>query len=228
MSTLNSLRTRVQQFLLATGVTAWNAETIDEMIRQALAEYSQANPRQVETVLTCPAAGREIALNALSELATVLDVWWPYSSTVTPQKWPPNRVRGFRLDWDDGQPLLTLTGDAGDQPASGDEVRIWYTTPQHLDGLDGAAGTTLPLVHESLVVIGAAALAAAARAALPSQGTSEAVSGQKWADAGLAQFHSRLDSIRGQVAARGPAFGQGWQLDDWENTGVTYPLPVHP
>lgn len=227
-ATLATLRARTQQFLLATGVTAWNTETLDEMLRQALAEYSQANPRQVETVLTLPAAGREIALSALPELVAVLDVWWPYSSTAA-EHWPPNRVRGFRLDWDDGQPLLTLTSDAADQPATGDEVRLWYATPQHLDGLDGAAGTTLPLIHEGLLVMGAAGYAAFGRAAfMDADQPGVAAALQKWSGAILAQFQTRLAELRRQVAAHGPAFGEGWHLDEWENQGVVYPLPTTP
>ena len=219
-ATLTTLRTRVLQFLLSSGLSAWNSETIDEMLRQALAEYSDVFPRQVETVITCPAAGREIALSALTELVNVLDVWWPYDSTA--DQWPPNRVAGFRLDWDDGQPLLTLTCTAGPEPQANDEVRLWYTTPHHLDGLDGAAGTTILLQHESLIVYGAAAYTALAQlSALVAAGTppagissaATAAAATRWAESCQAKYQGLLDRLHGATVTHGPAFGAGWPLD---------------
>ncbi len=209
-ATLTTLRARVQQFLLANGAAAWNLETIDEFIRQALADYSDVYPRQVETLLQLPAAGREIALNTLPELVDVADVWWPYLPAA--DTWPPNRVTGFRLDWDDGFPLLTLHSDIGNEPQANDYLRLWYVTPQHLDSLDGASGTTLPLAHESLLVAGAAAYAANARAAA---GDLPALAA--WADNQAAAFRGRLQSIRLRASRRGPAWGQGWAMDEWDD-----------
>ena len=134
---LAQLETRVRGFLSDVNATAYSTAQVDEAIRQALAEYSAATPRQLETFVTLIGPGRQIALNALDDIAAVLEVWWPFDPLAEPEVWPPNRVQGFRLDFDDGQPVLMLTTDLADEPQTNDNVKLWYTTPHHLDGLDG-------------------------------------------------------------------------------------------
>jgi hypothetical protein len=215
-ATLATLRARVQQFLSDAGAVAYTTAALDEAIRQALAEYSEVAPRQVDTVLTLPAAGREIALNALDELIAVLAVSWPYDSTT--EVWPPSEVSGFSLQFDDGQPLLTLTSFTGNQPQADDELRIWYATPQHLDGLDDAAGTTVPLAHESWLVLGAAGYAAIARAGdVTSRYAVSAVAQanlEDWGLTRLAQFRAKLAQYSITATQRGQTFAKGWPLDE--------------
>jgi hypothetical protein len=226
-ATLTSLETRVRQFLSDVSATAWSAGALDEAIRQAMAEYSNVMPRQVDTLITLVASGREIALDSLPEITAVLEVWWPFNSLA--EAWPPNRVSGFRLDFDDGSPVLTLTCDVGDEPQAGDEVRIWYATPQHLDGLDGATGTTLIPTHESTLVIGAAAFAATMRAGDVTSTYTQSVKVQAnleaWGAMRMAEFRGKLAQISAQSIVHGPAFAAGWHLDQWENQGVIYPQP---
>ncbi len=218
-ATLTTLRARVQQFLSDTGATAYTTAAIDEAIRQALAEYSEVLPRQLDTVITVPTAGREIALSALTDLVAVTDVYWPYHSH-EPEVWPPNLVAGFALSWDDGQPLLTLTCKTGSQPQANDELRLWYTTPQHLDGLDDAAGTTILVAHESWLVIGAAGYAEVPRAGDISATYTETARTQAnleaWGQMRLAQFRSKLAQLAITGAQRGQPFGAGWKLDEYD------------
>ena len=75
-----------------TANTIWPTATLDECLRLALHEYSDASPLQFETVITLPGDSREIALAALTGLEMVSDVWWPYDSAATTETWPPNRV----------------------------------------------------------------------------------------------------------------------------------------
>jgi len=217
-ATLSTLRARVQQCLSDVSATAYTTGALDEAIRQALAEYSEVFPRQVDTVLTLPAAGREIALDSLADLVDVVAVYWPYDSTT--DAWPPNLVQGFALTWDDGQPLLVLTSDQGLQPLAGDELRLWYTTPQHLDGLDDAAGTTLLATHEAWLVIGAAGYAALQRAgdvaSTYTQSPKLQANLEAWAQARLAQFRARLAAFSNAAASRGQPFGPGWKLDEFD------------
>jgi hypothetical protein len=229
MTTTNlaAFETRVRGFLSDANATAYSTAQIDEAIRQALAEYSAVYPREVDTFVTLPAAGREIDLSSLLELSAILEVWWPFDPTANPDVWPPNRVQGYRLGFDDGNPVLTLTTDLADEPQAGDNVRIWYTTPQHLDDLDGAAGTTYPTMHESTLVTGAAAFAAIMRAGDVT--STYAVSPrtqanlESWGYTRLAEFRGHLARYAAQSVVHGPAFAKGWGLDQWEDQGVIYP-----
>ena len=231
---LATMESRVRQMLTDTGATAYSVGTIDEAIRQAIAEYSDSFPRQVDTIVTLPAAGREIALANLTEINSVLAVYWPFD----PSKdvWPPNRVSGFRLDFDDGQPLLTLTSDLGDEPQANDDVRILYGTLHHLDDLDGAAGTSIPPSHESIIVLGAAGFAATMRSgdvtSTYTQTPRTLANLSVWAAMRVAEFRAKIARIAAQSIGHGPAFSAGWQLDQWEGQGVVYPHqgtpPVQP
>ncbi len=124
--------------------------------------YNLHLPLELETVLILPGDGREIALNTLTGLSKVTNVWWPYDSTT--EVWPPNRVRGFRVYWDDARPVLFLDRFDGDQPQTDDELRIWYTGMQTIQDLDSATTTTIPDEHYSLLCTGAAGHAAMSRA----------------------------------------------------------------
>jgi hypothetical protein len=219
--TLTQMEARLAAFLMDEANAVWTASALDEALRQALDEYSGANPLSLETVLTTPAAGREIALNGLSGLRQVTDVWWPYDSDAVKQGWPPNRPRGWRLWWDDAQPVLILDAESGAEPQTGDEVRVWYTAAQRIQGLDGADSTTLSAEHESLAVLGAAAYACWSRSVDQAETPSTAaVSTPNYAALALRflrLFRARLQEIRtGQGQARGAPFGLGWRLDRWD------------
>jgi hypothetical protein len=51
---ITDLRARVLVQLMDVAPAIWDADTINEAIRQALAEYGKARPLGVETVLTLP------------------------------------------------------------------------------------------------------------------------------------------------------------------------------
>lgn len=203
----------------ATAVT-WPPDTVAEALRLALHEYSQANPASMETVIDLPAAGREIALNDLDDLLDVTEVWWPYDSTT--EEWPPNRVHGFRLWWDDAQPVLSLSSSDGSQPQAADEVRIWYTVPQTIQNLDGADITTLRTVDDTLIVLGAAGHCCFSRSVDLTETPASAVT----ATPNYAALGSRfLKEFRYLLAKLRPAspmppgaapFGAGWSLDQWD------------
>lgn len=222
--TLAQYEARVSQFLMDASNTIWPTATLDECIRLALHEYSDANPLGMETVLTLPGDGREIALNGVSGLIRVTDVWWPYDSDATAETWPPNRVRGFRLYWDDDQPVLFLEVEDDAQPQQNDEVRIWYAKQRTIQNLDGASTTTIQAEHESWIAMGAAGYAVFARATdLAETAGVSAVStpnlaalGSRW----LRSFRANLADLRGQRnpgGPSGPVFGAGWRLDKWDD-----------
>lgn len=219
-SNLSQLQARVAQLLLDPTNAIFTTGLVQECLRSALSEYNEVNPLAKETVITLPAAGREIALNGIAGLVQVTEAWLPYDSLV--EQWPPNRVRGFRLWWDDAQPVLFLDLLRGAQPQANDNLRLWYTALQTIQDLDGADATTV--ADESLLVRGAAGLCCLARSVdLNETPQNMAVSTPNYgalADFYLNQerfgFYPRLDALRAQAQVRGPAFGAGWQLDKWD------------
>lgn len=221
MSTLAQLRDRVEVILSDTSNAIYSTGLIDECIRQCLHEYRQASPQESETVITLPGDGHEITLNSISGLLSVTDVYWPYDSTAS-EVWPPNRVKGFQLFWDNGLPLLILTNYEGSQPQQDDEVRVWYTLPHTIDGLDSGAGTTIPASHESALCNGAAGKAAQARIhdlaeVSGSDGYMMALIGT-WSQTLLTNWLSFLDTLRAQSSRSGLPFSKsGWKMDQWDN-----------
>ena len=228
MSTLAQLRTRVLQLLLDTGSAIYPSDLVDESLRQALHDYSQVRPLQMETVVTLPGDGREIALNGISELLEVTNVWWPYDSAATSETWPPNQVRGWHVYWDDAQAVLFLDQLEGAQPQMDDEVRVWYTTIQKVEGMDSAAATTVRIDHETGLCLGAAGYAALSRVVdlVETAGTDlYAMALQAtWGNAKLREFRRWLETLRAREVRSGtPAWGYGWSLDKWDNRSASYP-----
>ncbi len=219
-STLAQLEARVQSFLMD-AAAIFDATTVDEGLRLALHEYSQANPVGMETVITLPGTGREIALNALDGLLDVTDVWWPYDSDAD-ENWPPNRVQGFRVWWDDAQPVLHLSSKDGSQPQAADELRLWYTIPHKIQNLDAGDITTLRSVDETLIVLGAAGHACFSRSVdLSETASSSTTSTPNLAALGarfLKEFRYLLAKIKpaGPSIGGGEPFGAGWSLDQWD------------
>ena len=223
-STLSQFRSRLAARLVDSGSSVFATATLDEALLSALSEYTAALPLTAETVLVLPGAGREIALAGISGLLSVTDAWWPYDSAAAPaaEQWPPNRVAGFRLWWDDAQPVLFLNTRAGAQPRAGDEIRVWYTkvqTIQDLAGADGVAAaiTTVLAQHESGLVTGAAAYAAASEH-LDQVGAvhidpHEQPALQAWSSARYKEFQAFLSQVRNSAPSPGEPFGAGWALD---------------
>lgn len=222
MSTLAQLQARVAARLVDAANSVFSTATLDEALRSALSDYTAAAPLTAETVITLPGAGREIALNNVTGLSGVTDVWWPYdtAAAVADEVWPPNRVRGFRVWWDDAQPVLFLESFEGAQPQPDDELRLWYTRPHTIQNLDSAAVTTLPAHHESALVTGAAGYAALSEnvdqiGALHLDPT-ESAELRRWGSARLAEFQHFLATVRAAAPAPGPAFAAGWRMDRYE------------
>jgi len=220
MSTLAEIRDRVEVMLMDTGNAIWDADTIDEALRQALDQYNLVNPQHMETVITLPGDGREIALSGITGLLYVLNVWWPYDSDASEETWPPNRVRGWRVWWDDAQPVLFLEITEGAQPQEDEEVRVWYAKRQTIQDLDSASITSIRADHESLIILGAAGHAAMSRTAdlIETANTDLFQVGLlgTWGQRKLREFNSLLNGIQKESARRGPSWLGGWSLDKWD------------
>ena len=219
--TVVDLRARVSALLMDAASAIWDDDTIDEGLRQALAEYGKVRPLGVETVVTLPGDSREVALDGLSGLQDVTGVWWPYDSSQG-EAWPPNKVKGFTLWWDDGRPVLFLNVLDGAQPQQDDELRLWYSAAPEVSGLAGSIVTTLPAWHETLIVAGAAGHAAMSRVAdlveTARTDTYAVVVLGTFGRAQLKQFRYDLDQLRSGEARSGAAWGSGWSLDKWDGS----------
>jgi hypothetical protein len=211
-------RTRIRDVLVDTAGAIYTDAIVDEALRQALGEYTQALPLERETVITLPGDSREIALDSLTGLINVTDVYWPFDSLSEP--WPPNRVRGWYVYWDDAQPVLYLNNIEGDEPQLDDELRLWFTIPQYIEDLDGGSMTTLPNQHLDLLVTGAAGYAALSRGVdLTETSTADLyATGLQlvWAQRQLKTFRDSLEKIKRAKARSGQPFTQGWKLDKWD------------
>jgi hypothetical protein len=221
MSTLAQFIDRVELALLDAGNAHFSPDTITQGLRQAVKEYSLARPQEAETVITLPGDGREIALDSLTGLLEVTDVWWPYDSLATSETWPPNRVRGWRVWWDDAQPVLFLTRNDGEQPQEDDEMRIWYVRQQTIENLDSATITSLPAAHEEIIVNGAAGFAALSNAVdmINTANTDVFMVGLMgtWGKTKVQEFRKSVESLRAAGARSGAAWTHGWVVDKWDS-----------
>ncbi len=214
MSNLAQLRTRVSLWLKDSSNIAWSTDEIDEAIRRSVDEYSQVFPLRAETAIILPGDGREIALDGLEGITSVLEVWWPYSTTEN--YWPPNQVTGWRTWLDDNRMVLFLNTLAGSEPQAGDELRIWYAKKQTIQDLDGAGTTSLPTANESLIVEGAAGFAALSSAISRNEVLDRDVL-RRWGEICLENFRTELIELRAREArSEGLPYGAGWKLDKWD------------
>jgi hypothetical protein len=218
MSDLATIRARVERKLWDETNAVWSDDVIDEAIWTALDEFSQVFPQTTSEVITLDADGREIDISDLDGLLNVTRVYWPYDSSE--ETWPPNRVKGFRLEWIAGDPILTFTAIDGDQPQTDDEVKIWYTCRQTIDDLDSETETSLNSLQETLIIIGAAGYAVQGRG-LDLLRISEidpdlVTKYEKWADGRLLEFRAKLEQLRGESARAGESFATPWTLDKWD------------
>jgi len=217
-STLVGYRARILDRLVDAGGNIFSTATLDEAIRTALDEYNRVYPLTAETVIVLPGAGREIALANVTGLIGVSEVWWPYDSLS--EVWPPNQVQGFRIFWDDAQPVLFLTTRDGSQPQLDDEVRLWYTKLHTIQDLDSAAVTTVHLDHETDVVAGGAGHAAIAES-LDQIGQvhidpKEVEYLRSWGISRLNEYRAALNRIRDATVHTGEPWGAPWKLDKWD------------
>ena len=200
------LRRRSRRYALA-----HNQDDVDEAIRWALHRYAEVRPQRIITTKTLSASGREIDITGdTTDLIDVERVWWGY--TASDPEYLPN-WRDFEL-W---------TGDIlyvkdGNEPQSGDVVRIFYTSPQTINGLDGASVTSFRPDDETLIVTGASGFAAQERV----QDQASRYIPRKlreWATKMLGLFERGLKRVARREAARASGIAVVPVLDRWDAEG---------
>lgn len=202
MSALSALIDEVELELTDTGNATWSTTEITQHIRRALRQINQAVPRRAATNFVSVVDIREYsvaAVSAMSGYQDILEVWYPYDPA-EPGDWPPTRVP-FRITSQD-----TIYLECDDDP-SGDateQIRVFFTLPHTINGLDSASTTTLSAQMEALLVLGAAAFAVyrVGQLAIPAVTTSSWTPRQyrDWADTRYKQFTDGLRALAREKA----------------------------
>jgi hypothetical protein len=209
--TLVVLRDRVEALLSDATHARYDLTLLDEAIRQALDAYAERLPARRIATLEVTQAGGEVDTSSLP-YGTIERVWWDYDADAPtyPPKW-----RNFEL-WP-GEILYILDEE---KPQVGDVVRIWYTIPHTLAGLDLATETTFPEAHASLIAVGAAAFAALSRRAqlieMINDNPWAPRNLERWAEARLRAYLQRLDELARHDAAIASGLAPGPPLDRWD------------
>lgn len=206
---LTTMRDNVERDLDDAGNAVWSTDEIDRAITRALVEYSKVNSLRAVTTINVTSERREFDLSGVSGLLRVAMVWWPY--TAAEPEYPPNWVK-FRI-W-----ANTLYLQTEDEPQSGDVIRLYYLKKQTIDGLEGAAATTVPVDDEELIILGATAYAALekARTAIGKVGVSEETPEhwRNWGNERFLEFKAGLDFVRDREAMGEDARVGPWELEE--------------
>jgi len=160
MAALAAYRTRILNTLKSTN-EKFDNDTIDEALQKVLDDYSRAFPNENQQSITIATAGRTQAIGACTGLITILQLVHPYDDSVLDPF--VYQREDYYLTFVDGVPTLYFSG--ADIPAVDEKIYIRYLTRQTIDTLNGASATTVRDDHESKLVLGAAGVAAMARAA---------------------------------------------------------------
>jgi len=186
---------------------AYDQGDIDEGIRWAIYRYTEVYPYHTEDSITLEADGREIDISDLTGYIDILRVWTDYDSDdpTYPPAW-----RNFEL-WPGD--LLYLPD--GDDPETDDVIRIFYTAPHTLNGLDSAEATTIPERDINLIVAGATGFVAEERVQeQPQRNVPRKL--REWAQSRLREFERGLVRLARRQAAKHSGIAPTPDLDRWD------------
>jgi hypothetical protein len=208
MSTLSAITANVAADLKDTANAIWTPEELTRAVRWALHELSWAVPRRASATIAAVEGVREYGLAAagITDALFITEVWHPYSAGAP--EYPP-RGAAWRLLDDD-----TLFLDV-DTVLAGEGIRVFYARPQAIEGLDGAAASTLTPEQEELVTLGAAGYAALQRAQDSiGQVNVTAQAPRLWHDWGehrLHEFRTRLNRLARREMQWRATWTAGWE-----------------
>lgn len=216
--TLTNLSTLTTRLLLILGdnpstPTRYLAALTNESFRQAIAEYSFAQPLIVTATVTVTVAGRDQSLATLLRLVNVTQILYPWVDDTT----EINPLQQYYLFFSNGAPIVHIGGTR--VPAVDEKLRVTYAATHLLDGLDDAAIFTIPAVHFNLILQGAAGHAAILRSTLIVEAYANRDPDTNQVHAFgvemLAAFRQQLHALHTQ-AGRQPLPANGFKLDQWD------------
>jgi len=185
----------------------YDQDDITEAIRYALHRYNEIVPDRTITTLTLTSTGREIDISTITNYHTIEQVWLNYDASAPehPPRWADCEL------W----PGDILYVDEGNEPQSGDVVRIWYTRLHTVTGLDSASATSLPTEHDTLIVIGASGFAAQER--VQDEGRRYVPRKlREWAKVRLREFERGLKHLAREEGIKHSGITEGPALDRWD------------
>jgi hypothetical protein len=160
----------------------WTNDELDRHIAHAVADFSEAIPREQKAVKATTSGSREIDISSITDRIMVEAVEYPVDQF-------PKRYQRFSL-WTD---TLTLLGD---EVPDGSNAYVYYGKIHTLD----VSTSTIPAMYEDLIAQGACGYAAVEWAVYGVNrvnvgGTSTAEDFMKWGREKLSRFRRELKRL---------------------------------
>ncbi len=153
MSAIAAFRTAVLALLDDPTPSRYTTNQVDASLRQAIYQYSMARP-YIKTYSVDGVDDYEIELPADFSAFGISEVFLDNDDD------PPTPVTFYAFKRDDYWWIHT----SGRLIASDEAIMVTYSTSHTIDGLDSAAGTSIPIEDEAILQVGAAGYAALTRA----------------------------------------------------------------
>lgn len=151
MITLTSLKPRILQVLEDPSGIRFASSLLDEAVRLTLDALDQRLPRLAIVEVAVSTSGRDQPLTGLEDCLYLVSLYISHGNQLTRELEPESE---FSYLFRAGLPTLHFSGRL--YPKEGEILHITYAARHTLQGLDGAAETSLPAAYESAVVNGAA------------------------------------------------------------------------
>ena len=153
MSTIAQFRTKVYLLIDDPAPSRYTANQVDQALRQALNTYDEYRPNMESYILEATGSQR-LVMPADINIRWIKKVEWIREDQYQDEI-------GFYAYFQDTQWTIETIRTV---VPSGDQVAVEYAARHYIDGLDSAAGTSVPDVDDDLLAIGAAAYAIRSRA----------------------------------------------------------------
>jgi hypothetical protein len=154
MSALAAYRTAILALLSDPTNVIFSNTDVDQALRWALSEYSSKRPLIRTYIFTVDATTGVHTLPAdfVTRHITKVELWDEDQDSIIELTFYANQL--------DEQWMINTSYEV----AAGEVLQISYSAVHAIDGLDGAAGTTVPEADETLLQVGAAGRSATMRA----------------------------------------------------------------
>jgi hypothetical protein len=223
MTTLTSLTSRTLDAIADPTGLVWTAAQVQEWLRDAIRDYAQFFPRQLETTITTTAGVRRYDLP--TALQTILLVEYPTGQD--PPDYLALRPRSHSFFWNrSGYYDYRIVGDPtaspelflSEVPVADETITVTYLAP-HPANLDPGDDITVPPGHEPILILFAIMMAWQHRLAREQQSpTSNST-------LLLSQFATNADRARrnyvqalgrARIAAAGTSAQSTWRMDKFD------------
>lgn len=227
MTTLTELTTRALNAMGDGDGGTWSSAQVEEWLREAIADYGQYFPRQLDAALTTSAGEHCYALPA--GLQAILLVEYP--SGEQPPQYLTQRPRTRRDFWNrsgyydwrpaDGSasgamPELVLS----EAPLAGETITVTYLGP-HDTALASGGTVTAPAGHLPILILYAIMMAWQERLAQEQQAptsNSTLLLSQYASNADRARRNYVQALSRARIAAAGRSGAVRWAMDKWDGS----------